>query len=260
MQDVSVTCFGVGEGMPCGDRNHSAYLFRLGGAAFLVDCGDPISRSYKASGLSYDLVDRVLLSHLHADHFGGFFMLLQSFWLERRARPLPVHLPAEGVAPVRQMVNAAYLYDELLPFRLGFEPLAPHSPITQGGATVTPFPTTHLEGFRKSFSRQHPAEFASYSFLFETEGCRLAHSADVGAVSDLEPLLSEPLDLLVCELSHCEAEELFAFLQGRAIRRLALVHLSRRYWDRLDETRQLAARRLPGIPVVFPRDGDVISL
>ena len=58
-----------------------------------------------------------------ADHIGGFLMLVQSFWLEKRRKDLRVHLPADGIEPLRAMLRAAYLFDEILPFRLIFEPL-----------------------------------------------------------------------------------------------------------------------------------------
>ena len=35
----SVTCFGVGEGWPSGDRRHASFLYRCGSANVLVDCG-----------------------------------------------------------------------------------------------------------------------------------------------------------------------------------------------------------------------------
>jgi ribonuclease BN (tRNA processing enzyme) len=245
--------------MPCGDRNHSSYLYRLGPATLLIDCGDTVSRSYKATGLGYDLIDRLLLSHLHADHFGGFFMLLQGFWLERRRKDLPVHMPPEGVEPLRQMVSAAYLFEELLPFRMTFEPLVACKPLTQGPVTVTPHLTTHLDGLRKAYGQKHRVNYAAFSFLLEADGLRIGHTADLGGVSDLEPLVAQPLDLLVCELSHFQPEELFHFLRSCAIQHLALVHVGRRYWDRLDQTRRLAAKILPDLRVSFPRDGEVLT-
>src|SRR5687768_17086560 len=92
MDDFSLKCFGVGDGTPSAERNHSAYLYRLGTATLLIDCGEPVSRSFKATGLSYETIDRIFLSHLHSDHVGGLFMLLQGFWLEQRRQQLTIHL------------------------------------------------------------------------------------------------------------------------------------------------------------------------
>jgi ribonuclease BN (tRNA processing enzyme) len=260
MQSYSLTCFGVGDGMPCGDRNHSAYLYQLGGATLLLDCGDPISRSYKASGLSYELIDRIFISHLHSDHVGGLFMLLQSFWLERRKKDLPVHLPREGVEPLRRMVEASYLFDEILPFRLRFRPLDAGKPVRVREARVTPHRSSHLDTFRAAFQAKHPVAFDAYSFVIETQGLRIGHTGDLGAVEDLEPLLAKPLDVLVCELSHFKAEDLFTYLKARSIKRVVFVHLGRHYWEKLKEVRKLAARMLPKMQFSFPRDQEILSL
>src|SRR5205823_1827426 len=82
----SLKCFGTGDGWPSADRNHSSFLYRFGQTRVLIDCGEGISRSYKASGLSYNAVDGIFLSHMHADHTGGFLMLMQGMWLEKRRK------------------------------------------------------------------------------------------------------------------------------------------------------------------------------
>src|SRR5882672_8610337 len=86
MGKLTLRCFGVGDGWPCADRKHASFLYRFDKVSILVDCGEPISSSYKASGLSYDAIDRIFISHLHFDHIAGFFMLMQGFWLERRQK------------------------------------------------------------------------------------------------------------------------------------------------------------------------------
>src|SRR5687767_5363315 len=125
MDEFSLKCFGVGDGIASAERNHSSYLYRLGAASVLIDCGEPVSRSFKASGLSYDAIDRIFLSHLHSDHVGGLFMLLQSFWLEPRKKELTIHLPNDAIEPVTRMLHAAYLFPEVLPFPLRFQPHLP---------------------------------------------------------------------------------------------------------------------------------------
>src|ERR1051325_11930468 len=40
MAEFSLTCFGVGDGWPCADRKHAAFLYRFGHATILIDCGE----------------------------------------------------------------------------------------------------------------------------------------------------------------------------------------------------------------------------
>ncbi len=255
-------CFGIGDGWPSADRNHSSFLYQLGGANLLIDCGEPISRNYKASGLSYDLVDDIFLSHLHFDHSGGFFMLMQGFWLERK-RDLAVRLPGYAIPRIQQMLEAAYIFPDLLPFKIDYQALEHGQSISCGGgaARVTPFLTSHVEEFRRQFERQYPMPFEAFSFLVEAGGKRIGHSADIGAVEDLAPLLSSgPLDLLVCELAHVEPKKLFEYLRGRAIGKILFVHVHRALWRDLGETRELARQILGETPFEFPSDGALVGL
>jgi ribonuclease Z len=123
MQKLSLTCFGVGDGWPCHDRNHASFFYRFGRTSVLVDCGEPVDGRFKASGLSYDLFDGILLSHMHADHVGGLFMLLQGAWLEGRKKALPIHMPRGAISALKRMLEATFLFKELLPFDLTLKPL-----------------------------------------------------------------------------------------------------------------------------------------
>jgi ribonuclease Z len=260
MDSFSLQCFGVGDGMACADRNHSSYLYRFGDVSLLLDCGEPVSRSFEALQLDHNSIDRVFISHLHSDHVGGFFMLMQGFWLGRRRKTLRVHLPADGIEPLRAMLKAAYLFDELFRFDLLMEPLEAAKPVKQGAVRVTPFLTTHLDRLRKCFQAKYPGDYAAYSFLLEGGGLRVGHSADLGAVEDLDPLLAKPLDLLVCELSHFTPRRLFGYLKGREISQIVFTHLGRSHWEDLTETRRMARAHLPDVKLVFARDQQVITL
>ena len=256
----SLRCFGVGDGWPCADRNHSSFLYRLGKTTLLVDCGEGVSGRFKATGLPYDLIDGVLLSHLHSDHCAGLFMLLQGFWLEQRRKELPVHLPADGIKPISQMLVASHLYPELMPFPLKFAALKATKPTIIGDARVTPFRTSHLDRLRKSYRKKYPGDYDAFSFLIEAAGLRIGHSADIGRPEDLAPLVRQPLDLLVCELAHFRAEDLFRYLDGRNIKRVVFTHVARPYWRDLKNTRLLAAKLLPRLPFAFARDEDEFGL
>jgi ribonuclease BN (tRNA processing enzyme) len=260
MHSFSLKCFGVGDGWACADRNHSAFLYRFGKATLLIDCGEPVSGAFKATGLDYDLIDRIFLSHLHCDHVGGFFMLMQGFWLEQRQKDLVVHAPADGIEPIRNLLNAACIFDELFAFRLLFEPLKAGEPVVVHNVRVTPYRSTHLESLRRAHQQKYPQAFEAYCFLLESDRLRVGHSADLGAPEDLAPLVEKPLDLLVCELAHFPALDLFNYLKGRAIKRIVFMHVDRRRWENLEETRALAEKMLGGIPFSFAHDGEEITL
>jgi ribonuclease Z len=260
MSPFELTCFGTGDGWPCADRNHSSFHYRFGKTSLIVDCGESVSRAYKASGLSYDAFDALLLSHLHSDHIGGFFMFMQGLWLEKRQKDLPIYLPEDGIKPLRDLLDAAMIFEELLAFTPKYTPLHASKSFKVKEVKVTPYPTTHLESLRQSFQRKYTLDFAAYSFLFETAKLRIAHSADLGAPQDLAPLLKQPLDLLVCELAHFEPKDLFRYLKGRDIGRIVFIHVARQYREEPAAINKLAHRYLGEIPFTFATDGMKVTL
>jgi hypothetical protein len=176
-------------------------------------------------------------------------------WLKQRTRALPVFLPKDGIGPVRQMLEAGCIFEELLLFPAQFHALHTHESIQIGNVRVTPFRTTHLDNFRRRFQKRYPQNFDAFCFLMQTETLRVGHSADIGAPEDLAPILEQPLDLLVCELAHVNPEELFRFLKGYPIQRLVLIHLAQPQLERVDELRALAAEYFVHSQVTFAVDG-----
>ncbi len=251
----SVVCLGVGDGRPSLDRGHAAFLYRLGGARLLVDCGEPATRALLQAGVPADDLNHVFISHQHFDHLGGLFTLLQGLWLAPRRHPLSVHLPAVGIRPVRELMRTACLFDDWTPFPLAFRPLRVGQKVAVKEAVVTPHASSHLQVLQPIHGPRNPRLNQAFSFILETKDRRVAHSADLGGLADLEGLTREPLDLLVCELSHLEPAEVFAHLAGKPIRQVAFVHLSSAQWRRRAQIEARAARALRPIQVHVPSDG-----
>lgn len=247
----ALTFLGTGCGIPMTDRFHSSILLESGGRRWLLDAGEPCSQRLKAMGISYRSLDAIFISHGHSDHLSGLPMIIQGAWLEGRSEPLPLYLPAELIDPIRIWLEAVYLPEKLVGFALEFHPWesfpALATTIDDGLLRVSVNPSTHLDSLRVVIDPGAADRFLAYSIAFDwpATGKRLIYSADLGLPEDMAGLFDRPCDLLICEMSHFEPEELFAFLADKPVRRICLTHLTAEFGARVDEICALGRAMVP---------------
>ncbi len=245
---------GTSDGVASPRRAHASLLLTLGDQVILLDCGEPCSHTLVKHGIPANRIDAILISHLHADHVGGFPMVVQWFWLAGRTRPTSVHMPREGINPFRQLLKATYLFDELLKFDLSMKPLKKNGHFDVGKVRVQVEPNRHLEGFRRSFQKKYKNLFESFSFRLNHKHTSVVYSGDLESPADLDPLLQGRTDVLIVELAHFEPEALFRSLARYDIGRIFVTHLGGPIQTNLRQTRRLADRYFPRRKLVFAQD------
>lgn len=254
-------CFGVGDGWPGSNRRHASFHYHIGNTRLALDCGDGLSAGFTAAGLGASDVDHLLISHMHSDHVGGFSLFIQGLWLGKRKRALHVHAPAGAIPALQVWLEATLLPPALIGFPIEWHPLVAGQPFACGGCTVTAFPTTHLDGLRRRFASQSPGTcYEAFSFLIESGALRIAHSADIGQVGDLEPLLTASLDLLVCELSHVSPNDLLRRLRDASLRKVVWIHLAQRWWNSRTQMKAKITEALGTGRARIAKDGDVVEV
>lgn len=252
-------CFGTGPGKSDGRRAYSAYFYEFKNAGVIVDCGEPLSLSFKKAQADAASIDALLISHTHPDHIGGFLTFMQMLKHAERQTPFDIFLPGHAIPVLKQLMDAAYLFPERLTYSYEMQALEAGRPFKIRGLKVTPFATTHLEKARAKSTARHPVPFQAFSFLFEDENSvRVAHTGDIGSASDLDPLLEQPLQLLVSEAAHATPGELFHKLRTASVRKTALVHLKNEDWRKRSAIAARGAKILGRGRLLLPGDGDSI--
>ena len=244
---VRVTVLGSGDAFGSGGRGHSAYLVETPGTTFLLECGPTVLQSLKALGHDPAIVDFVLLSHLHGDHFGGVpFLFLEYRYEKPRSRPLTIYGPGDTRRRVEALYQALYeqVSHEPPPYRLRYETVRPGAPLTVSGMHLTPFTVPHAK------------ELQCLGFKLEIAGRTIVYSGD-SAWTEQFVAQVRGTDLFVCECSlydtrldiHLSYPEIAARLPDLGCKRIVLSHLGREPLEHLCD-----------ITIECARDGLVIDL
>ena len=136
--DLSLFFAGTGGSVPSPRRGLPAIFVRRGGDRLLFDCGEGTQRQLMRSVGLAD-VDRVFITHFHADHWLGLPGMLKSFSLRERDQPLFVY----GPRGLRQMMDDTRFIYGRLPYELSVVELEPAQTVPFDDYVVAVVPVSH---------------------------------------------------------------------------------------------------------------------
>jgi ribonuclease BN (tRNA processing enzyme) len=213
----------------------------------LIDCGASSLIAMKRFGVDPLLVDTILLSHLHGDHFGGVpFFIMEAHYELRRRKPLVVVGPPGLEARILETMELLYPDSSQMDttFPLEFVELTDKTTAKVGSLVVTPYTVVH------------PSGAPSYALRIALGDRILAYSGDTEWTDALIPA-ARGADLFVCECFspekrggyHLNYQTLMDHRTELECRKLILTHMNE---DML--------RRLGSLDVEWAEDGKIIVL
>ena len=185
---------GTSDAFGAGGRRQSATLLRGPSGGLLFDCGGTTLSGLNELGIERGEIDTIVLSHFHADHFGGVpSMLIAMLYEDQRDETLRIAGPPELETRVRAACDALGhpLEDRLWRFKTEFTVLEPGKPTNLGPVGVVGFQT------------HHNPEANPQGYVVTAGDKRVAYSGDTGWFDGL-PDLVRGVDLFVCECTQVE--------------------------------------------------------
>ena len=222
---------GCGDAFGSGGRFNTCFHLTGERTNALIDCGASSLIAMKRLGIAANDIQAILVTHFHADHFGGIpFFMLDAQFFTRRIQPLTIAGPA-GLREwyVRAMETAFPGSSETTPrFALTLRELAPRDPVEVAGMTVTPFPVHHGNPGGPFFALRVEAEGKVVAYTGDTEWTESLVDAARGA------------DLFIAEAYfhdkqvklHLDLATLERHLPRIRPKRLVLTHMSDDMLDR----------------------------
>jgi ribonuclease BN (tRNA processing enzyme) len=106
---MRLTIIGCGDAFGSGGRFNTCFHLEAAGKAFLIDCGASTHVALNARGIDANMIDAIILSHLHGDHFGGIpFLLLYGQFLKPRERPLLIAGPPGSTERITALIETCF--------------------------------------------------------------------------------------------------------------------------------------------------------
>ncbi len=247
MSHVNLQFLGSGDAFGSGGRFQPCIYVDNGTVRFLLDCGASSLMAMKRWGVNPSLIDIILLTHLHGDHFGGLpFYVLDAQLISRRTRPLVVAGPPGLESRIRDAMEVLFPGSSHVrqKFSLNFVELTDGDATTIGPLVVTPHRVIHASGA------------PSYALRVDFGGKVIGYSGDT-EWSEALIHVAEGADLFVCEAYffdkkikyHLDYLTLKDHRTQLGCRRLMLTHMS-------DDLLQ----RLRDLDIEWAEDGKLIVL
>jgi ribonuclease BN (tRNA processing enzyme) len=229
---VIVQFAGCGDAFASGGRFNTCIHVTSGERRFLLDCGASSLVALKKAGIDRGAIDAILLTHFHADHFGGipFFILDQQLNV-KRTRPLLIAGPPGLRDWYARAMALAFPGERTLPFELTLHEVEIGTTQTLAGMAVTPFHVRHDE-------RVGPC----LAYRIESGGKTLCYSGDT-EWTDTLIAAAGGAHLFICECymyeklrkSHMSLSVLRQHLPEIGAKRVILTHLSEDMLAHMDD-------------------------
>ncbi len=149
MDKVEVQFVGSGDAFGSGGRFQTCIALRTPDDLLLVDCGASSLIAMRQQQIEPREVSKILITHLHGDHFGGLpFFLLDAQLVSKRTAPLVLAGPPGLEERLRDTMEALFPgSSKVAPnFEVRFVELKPRIPTVVDEVEVTAFPAAHFSG------------------------------------------------------------------------------------------------------------------
>jgi ribonuclease BN (tRNA processing enzyme) len=232
MAGVMVRVLGCGDAFGSGGRLQTCFLLTTETDRLLIDCGATAMVAMRRFDVDPGVVDTVVLSHLHGDHFGGVpFLLLEAQFVSQRTRPLVIAGPPGTRERIFQALEVLFPGSSRLDWRfpLKFVELAAGRSERLGSVAVMPYEV------------EHPSGAPAFALRLTCAGQVIAYSGDTGWTETL-PEIARDADLFIIECFayepfpkfHLDFQTLRARWHEFSAKRTVLTHMSQAMLDQLD--------------------------
>lgn len=190
---MRIRFLGTGDAFGAGGRLQTSFYVESEPVRALIDCGATTLPAIKGAALDPNLIDIVLITHLHGDHFGGLPFMLLDGQFSRRTKPLTIAGPPGLNDRLAQSLEVLYPGSTRIARKFDTQviELAAETATQIGALKVT------------AFAVNHPSGAPAYALRIEAGGRTIAYSGDTEWTESLIDA-ANGTDLFIAEASSYE--------------------------------------------------------
>ena len=220
---MKLTFLGTASGIPVLHRNHSALLAEKKGTCVLLDAGEGVCQALLQRNVDPDSIEKVFISHTHADHVGGVPMLLQMMYLQGRTKPISIYCSEDKVDWLIRMLHGLLIFREKWSFSFEVLPLPLAGDATLKDVDIRFFPNNHLANSRL-LSTSHGFGASAYSFILREGSENIVVSSDIESIHDISDVCADATHLII-ECTHISLEIIFRFAEEHKGLKTFITHI-----------------------------------
>ncbi len=204
---LKIKFIGTGSARASLKRNFTSLLFQTLAQNILIDSGEGNSKALLMQKVDLNSVDKILISHLHSDHYAGLAGLLTNLKLSGRNKPVYIISHKSNLPYLKNFLFSSFIIPERLNYEIYFEGFEFDEEITlTEQLKFIAKQNSHLNKYT-IHREKYNLSLASPSFLFSHSGKKILFTSDIGSEGDLF-LFTESVDILLCEIAHINLKDL----------------------------------------------------
>ncbi len=225
MPSAEIKFIGTSSGKISLNRFHSSFLILTNDYNLLVDSGDGISKALLTQKIDFNLIDGILISHLHADHYSGLPSLIAQMKMVNREKDLWVYANENLIDFIKELIKKSYIFLEKLGFRINFIGFNNEDVIhINDSINFLPKQNSHLDEYVK-YDKENELNFSCSSFLFKINKNEIFYTGDIAKKEDLYLFRDFKIDYMISECTHINLEVIILAFNQLKAKKLFLTHI-----------------------------------
>jgi len=217
---------GTGSGKTSLHRFHSSLLFLTSEYNLLIDAGDGVSKALLSNNIDVNLINGILLTHLHPDHYTGLASLLTQMKMGNRKKALDIFVNDKLVTTIRNFILQSYLFAEKMGFLIEYHSTHDNTfHKINKEISFLPRQNSHLE-LVSNFEKYKSQSFSSSSLLIKVNGKNIHYTSDVGSVDDLHLFDDYNCNFIISEITHIGPQNIVNAFVADNLEKIIFTHIS----------------------------------